>query len=941
MLYGYRVPETLFQLRLPLDGPKLTRFLTRQLLFVAECLIDVISRFGVKDNLLHDQGREFNNQLNDAIRELFGIKKCMTSPYHPQTNGLTERYNQTLIAKLTAHMTDRGDDWETHLRSVMIGYRWKVQCSSKFTPFELMFGVDSRFPYELDSPITSEDLADPIWTEETGEEIEKRMGEIELRLKNRRQETAPVDLPSKRWIDFGAVIRDNKLFAVMCDEFIQEMKMLANALKRKKRPLAPFAAWEVEEQMDEALEFELVSEEEQIRREERRLAKRKLGSDQDEDYEQDFSSEPSSTTSSDSSPPDSSSDEDFVVRGAGWPRGRAKRRPGPVPGRARGYKLRPKRRKQEKYYTSDSSDVVERRGPPAKTPAKRGPDRHPGKNSLSLLRRENWIASSFQYCSVLPSTTRFFETQPTVEPRYTQSMQDTLKHQELQHAQHLQQQHQSEHALSSWSAYAAEQGRQYEAKYAQVANGRDLQNNPRYLAFVRDGIKTSAYREKYAAQQQYVIPVADARSISYLHQMERYDKPVTYAKPDVLSDARVPYSVQPESRPQVYQPPRAPLPQNLSESQKKQIAVGLSTQPGAAFVANPYIDSRTGRPNYELIQQHHRGMTLPRDLQPHGSTLQTHASAQHPQRAAHPKPEYAPVNQVPQLPRRCARTRIPRASVGRGRPGSLLSAVARPGRVASGGEDGAGAAGSTGVEILRSAEPVSQSRHDQLTGPSGTRPRPNRTDSTNKRTPQGPSPKTEPRPHPGIMSMVALRQSPVPDRIRPSPVTVPHYGSVVCGIPLTTRMDDHRPPFYDQSYPRPEYRPGDPTQLNSHCMYHRPHLSQNGWSTQQPCAPPKQPAPVRTKAQMKQVQQILPVEPGEIRLGPPMQRPLVGSPSSPPKLVKQVGSGKQRGLVRSDHSIFDFKDSESDSEMPVLEKQGYEPIKRKLEAMAAAAMDGT
>ncbi|CAG0889651.1 unnamed protein product [Darwinula stevensoni] len=101
---------------------------------------------------------------------------------------LTERYNQTLIAKLTAHMTDRGDDWETHLRSVMIGYRWKVQCSSKFSPFELMFGVEPRFPYELDSPITSEDLADPIWTEETGEEIEKRMGEIELRLKNRRQE---------------------------------------------------------------------------------------------------------------------------------------------------------------------------------------------------------------------------------------------------------------------------------------------------------------------------------------------------------------------------------------------------------------------------------------------------------------------------------------------------------------------------------------------------------------------------------------------------------------------------------------------------------------------------------------------------------------------------------------------------------------------------------
>ncbi|CAG0891310.1 unnamed protein product [Darwinula stevensoni] len=70
---------------------------------------------------------------------------------------------------------------------------WKVQCSSKFSPFELMFGMEPRFPYELDSPITPEDLADPIWTEETGEEIEKRMGEIELRLKNRRQEEKQKD----------------------------------------------------------------------------------------------------------------------------------------------------------------------------------------------------------------------------------------------------------------------------------------------------------------------------------------------------------------------------------------------------------------------------------------------------------------------------------------------------------------------------------------------------------------------------------------------------------------------------------------------------------------------------------------------------------------------------------------------------------------------------
>ena len=52
------------------------------------------------------------------------------------------------------------------------------------------------------------------------------------------------------------------------------MKMLANAIKRKNLSLAPLAASEVEEQMDKALEFELVSDEEQIHREERHLMKK-------------------------------------------------------------------------------------------------------------------------------------------------------------------------------------------------------------------------------------------------------------------------------------------------------------------------------------------------------------------------------------------------------------------------------------------------------------------------------------------------------------------------------------------------------------------------------------------------------------------------------------------------------------------------------------------
>jgi len=51
-----------------------------------------------------------------------------------------------------------------------------------------MFGVEPRFPYMLDNPIAADAVVDdPIWAEEA-EEVEKRMQEIESRVKDKRQE---------------------------------------------------------------------------------------------------------------------------------------------------------------------------------------------------------------------------------------------------------------------------------------------------------------------------------------------------------------------------------------------------------------------------------------------------------------------------------------------------------------------------------------------------------------------------------------------------------------------------------------------------------------------------------------------------------------------------------------------------------------------------------
>lgn len=61
---------------------------------------DIICRHGCPEIQISDQGREFVNKLSDELFRLTGTQQRVTSPYHPQVNGLVERLNRTLKTSL-------------------------------------------------------------------------------------------------------------------------------------------------------------------------------------------------------------------------------------------------------------------------------------------------------------------------------------------------------------------------------------------------------------------------------------------------------------------------------------------------------------------------------------------------------------------------------------------------------------------------------------------------------------------------------------------------------------------------------------------------------------------------------------------------------------------------------------------------------------------------
>lgn len=107
---------------------------------------DVISKFGLPKKFLTDNGTGFMSNLGIELYKYFGMKKLTTTPYHPETDGLTERFNKTLCDMLSSYVNESGDDWDIWLPLVTSAYNSTSQESTLETPFFLMFGRDPGNP---------------------------------------------------------------------------------------------------------------------------------------------------------------------------------------------------------------------------------------------------------------------------------------------------------------------------------------------------------------------------------------------------------------------------------------------------------------------------------------------------------------------------------------------------------------------------------------------------------------------------------------------------------------------------------------------------------------------------------------------------------------------------------------------------------------------------
>ena len=130
---------------------------------------EVIPMFGVPECLLSDRGANLLSHLMIDLCELLGIKKLNTTSYHPQCNGMVERFNRTLKTMFRKHAGRFGLQWDRYLLGMLWAYRNTPHESTGEKPSFLLFGMDCKAPSE--AALLPPNLIEPSTVETYREEL--------------------------------------------------------------------------------------------------------------------------------------------------------------------------------------------------------------------------------------------------------------------------------------------------------------------------------------------------------------------------------------------------------------------------------------------------------------------------------------------------------------------------------------------------------------------------------------------------------------------------------------------------------------------------------------------------------------------------------------------------------------------------------------------------
>ena len=117
----------------------------------------IIAQHGTPRELLTDHGSHFASQVISALCQRYRIRRLMSTPYTPQSNGIVERFMGYLKNAMITLIAHHPKQWDVHLSAILFAYRAAPHPEAGDTPFYLNKGYDPVLPEmaALDVPRSS------------------------------------------------------------------------------------------------------------------------------------------------------------------------------------------------------------------------------------------------------------------------------------------------------------------------------------------------------------------------------------------------------------------------------------------------------------------------------------------------------------------------------------------------------------------------------------------------------------------------------------------------------------------------------------------------------------------------------------------------------------------------------------------------------------------
>ncbi|GBC39999.2 putative integrase core domain protein [Rhizophagus irregularis DAOM 181602=DAOM 197198] len=132
-----------------------------------------------------NRGTSFMNKLIDELCENYQTKHRLTSAYRSQTNGIVERFNQTIGECIAKLVQDNNKEWDQLIDAVLLVYRTKKHNTTEKTPFYLTYGREATLPIDLKIPSQiSQNEKDPMQKQiyQLIVELEEERNDVSLRI---------------------------------------------------------------------------------------------------------------------------------------------------------------------------------------------------------------------------------------------------------------------------------------------------------------------------------------------------------------------------------------------------------------------------------------------------------------------------------------------------------------------------------------------------------------------------------------------------------------------------------------------------------------------------------------------------------------------------------------------------------------------------------------